>query len=381
MKIIFFIRTLYLCTSSWIWSLIHKVYENKYFINYDKKINFNVLVIQLGQIGDFVLSTPLLIALKDYYGENINLSILGDSINENLFKNNQCLDDVFIYNSKKYTKTSSLLHKKFPIKSLDQKSIDYVIWLRGDAKTFIWILKRRIPMKSITKEPNPLRLNWLPLVTKRSMKKDNKHFIESLDKIDNNVNPSLFEHKSVLNYDIVNDTNIRKDIFVHVSSGNVLRRWPEEKFTKLLKLLLNLDKKIFISIIGSKSDNQVAMNILSSDELFSYSDRISNLCGKIGLSELENLFTTGELFIGFDSGPMHIASLSGIPIVALMGPQSPQLFGPWGNQEKKVIYKDYYCSPCWQRSCLHTNSGPGACILDIQPEEVFNEARTLMGRM
>ena len=85
MKIIFFIRTLYLCTSSWIWSLIHKVYENKYFINYDKKINFNVLVIQLGQIGDFVLSTPLLIALKDYYGENINLSILGDSINEDLF--------------------------------------------------------------------------------------------------------------------------------------------------------------------------------------------------------------------------------------------------------------------------------------------------------
>jgi len=47
---------------------------------------------------------------------------------------------------------------------------------------------------------------------------------------------------------------------------------------------------------------------------------------------LEGLFKTGELFIGFDSGPIHNVSLSGIPIVAIMGPQTPQLFGPWGRK-------------------------------------------------
>ena len=120
------------------------------------------------------------------------------------------------------------------------------------------------------------------------------------------------------------------------------------------------------------------VNIFSSFKLLSYNERINNLCGKVHLSELKNIFATGELFIGCDSGPMHIASLVGIPIVALMGPQSPQLFGPWGKQQRKIIYKNYYCSPCWQFSCLHTKSGAGACIMDIQPKEVFDEAISIL---
>ena len=97
-------------------------------------------------------------------------------------------------------------------------------------------------MKSITKEPNPLRLNWLPLVTKRSMKKDNKHFIESLDKIDNNVNPSLFEHKSVLNYDIVNDTN-----YVKVGAYPSYKKNNLFKYIKTKAIQSNLIFYLFLS--------------------------------------------------------------------------------------------------------------------------------------
>ena len=121
-------------------------------------------------------------------------------------------------------------------------------------------------------------------------------------------------------------------------------------------------------------ESESAEHIISSFEHLNYKDRIHNLCGKILLNELKQIFTNGGLFIGCDSGPMHIASMAGIPIVALMGPQTPQLFGPWGLQKKTIIYKNYYCSPCWQSSCLHTKSGAGACIMEIQPKEVFDEA-------
>jgi len=75
---------------------------------------------------------------------------------------------------------------------------------------------------------------------------------------------------------------------------------------------------------------------------------------------------------------MHLAASSGIPVVALMGPQSPGLFGPRGAQEIRVIYKNYPCSPCWQFRCLHTDYGPGLCVLDISPQDVFEAAREVL---
>ena len=291
-----------------------------------------------------------------------------------LFKYNENIKDIYIYNSKKYSKNYSPNKYIFPRKSLDEKIIDLAIWLRGDAKTLLWLMSQRIPMRSIVKYPNPLRLNWLTLILKRSIHKDYKHFVQTLGEIDPKLDQRYFTPQN----NITIKENRFGKIFIHLSSGNSLRSWPAERFITLINLLLNANNYFIIDIIGSQSDYKSAENIISSVSLLSNVKRINNHCGKYNLNELEEVFVNGDLFIGFDSGPMHIASLVGVPIVAIMGPQSPGLFGPWGNQEKKIIYKNYYCSPCWQVSCLHTKSDAGACIMDINPKEVFDEAITLL---
>jgi heptosyltransferase-2 len=88
----------------------------------------------------------------------------------------------------------------------------------------------------------------------------------------------------------------------------------------------------------------------------------------------------GTIFVGNDSGIMHLAAAAGLPLVALFGPQSPVRFGPWGPNTR-LIYKQYPCSPCRQkffRECEPSPRGKPACIESITVDEVFGACRALL---
>ena len=60
--------------------------------------------------------------------------------------------------------------------------------------------------------------------------------------------------------------------------------------------------------------------------------RAASLVGRLNLAELGEVLGRACLFIGPDSGPMHIAAASGVPIVALFGPTLPAHFAPWRSR-------------------------------------------------
>jgi ADP-heptose:LPS heptosyltransferase len=73
-----------------------------------------------------------------------------------------------------------------------------------------------------------------------------------------------------------------------------------------------------------------------------------------------------SLFVGNDSGPMHIAAAVGTPVVGLFGPSSPEKFSPRGAPTR-VLYKDLPCSPCGQSGCT---AGSDGCMRAIRLEDV-----------
>jgi heptosyltransferase-2 len=86
------------------------------------------------------------------------------------------------------------------------------------------------------------------------------------------------------------------------------------------------------------------------------------------------------LFVGNDSGVMHLAAAAGIPLVALFGPQSPVKFGPW-SKRARVIYTQFPCSPCRQKFFTECEPSPRqkpACIEAITVDEAFQECRGLL---
>jgi ADP-heptose:LPS heptosyltransferase len=95
-------------------------------------------------------------------------------------------------------------------------------------------------------------------------------------------------------------------------------------------------------------------------------------CGEFSLAELRALADRAALYIGGDSGPLHVASTSHVPIVGLYGPTLPQRSAPWRAPiwpVESVEIEGLECRPCDQRRCL---PGDFRCLTWITPAQVID---------
>jgi ADP-heptose:LPS heptosyltransferase len=89
------------------------------------------------------------------------------------------------------------------------------------------------------------------------------------------------------------------------------------------------------------------------------------------LGELRALIARAAVYIGGDSGPLHVASTTGTPIVALLGPTLPERSRPWRDSRLRAEMVDagpLPCRPCDQRRCI---PGDFRCLTRITPEQVL----------
>jgi ADP-heptose:LPS heptosyltransferase len=91
-----------------------------------------------------------------------------------------------------------------------------------------------------------------------------------------------------------------------------------------------------------------------------------------GIADLLALLRRCRLFIGSDSGPMHLASLAGLPVVALFGPTDPLENEPYPGLPRRVVRVDVGCNPC-REGCPAL-----ACMAAIDAEGVVEAARSLV---
>lgn len=77
---------------------------------------------------------------------------------------------------------------------------------------------------------------------------------------------------------------------------------------------------------------------------------VSNLTGKTSLRDLIGIFSRCRFALGPDSGPMHIAAATGVPVISLWGATSPIRSAPWGS-EQLVLQGPAACSPCYTQQC------------------------------
>ena len=134
-----------------------------------------------------------------------------------------------------------------------------------------------------------------------------------------------------------------KIVCVNINAGKLchLRRWPQENYVELVLSLYNRFGAKTV-LVGGKEDvsyvDDFIMKLPKEINLF-------NFCGKLSIKELIGLFNRSRLLITNDSGPLHIASIVGLPTISFFGPETPYLYGPLGS-EHHVFYEDIFCSPC-----------------------------------
>ncbi len=93
------------------------------------------------------------------------------------------------------------------------------------------------------------------------------------------------------------------------------------------------------------------------------------LAPKTDMKELAVLISELNLIITGDTGPMHLASVLNIPIVAIFGPSDIDINRPWG-EKNIVLYKDVGCNPCRNKSCRDLK-----CLYNLTPAEVYEKVK------
>jgi len=120
--------------------------------------------------------------------------------------------------------------------------------------------------------------------------------------------------------------------------------WPPDRFAKALNGLLAAHDADVI-LFGTAGEMLVSGAIA-----VELQRPPINLTGKTGMSELPALLSQCHVFLGNDSGAMHVAAAVGLPVVAIFGPTDPQGTAPV-TPRATIVQQKAYCSPCFLRRC------------------------------
>ena len=170
-------------------------------------------------------------------------------------------------------------------------------------------------------------------------------------------------------------------VVIHVSAGNPFRRWPRESFEALVIALARRDPLRRIILTSGPSDAAAAAAIANRARmaLGPLAAAVPDI-GEFDLAELRALVARAAVYIGGDSGPLHIAGTTTTPIVALFGPTLAERSMPWRDPRwfsEAVDAGPLECRPCRQRECA---PGDFRCLTYITADQVAAAAeRALMG--
>lgn len=151
----------------------------------------------------------------------------------------------------------------------------------------------------------------------------------------------------------------KKFIALHIGASKFPRAYHSERFAEAAAEV-NAGTGLKIVLIGTAEDRPY---IESFRKVF---PACVDASGRIPLGILPSFISLARLFVGSDSGPMHIASAVGTPVVAVFGPGSPAKTSPLLPEDRKrIVYSGLPCSPCRQRffrDCAPSPNGKPPCL-------------------
>ncbi len=329
-----------------------------------------ILFVRLRLIGDVLMTTPSLKVLKESFPE-AKIYYLVEPPQDELLMGNPDIDELIVIR-----RDSSFKELLSLVRRMRREKFDVAIDFHGGPRASFLTLLSGAKLR-IGYNYSPRKI-FYHLKVERGVKEGYIHsvlnqfnlikalgvesedlpplFMQELDSSEREKLEKILKEKGL---------EEKKFIVMHVSAGNQYREWGVENWKKLIEIILNKGKNLKVALIGSEKD-------LIYEEHLKFPIVVSFI-GKLNLREVRELIKKSRLFVGPDSGPMHIASTTETPIIALFGPTTPSVFGPW-KKKAVIIEGSTDCRPCNQKSCDYNFR----CIREIKPETVFEEMEKIL---
>ena len=333
-----------------------------------------ILVIKLRYLGDVLLTTPVFDALRSRFPDAFIAAAVNKGT-EDMLTGHPAIDRIF-----SLERGSSFLpdlQKQLRlIWEIRAYKFDVVLELTNSDRAAILArmigAKRRLGYKPVKKKK---RFNRSRLFTDLIAVSENMHIIrqelemtKALGCSPSTAKPSLYwsTQDGKACEEILQRHGVSGNfpyVVIHPSSNALHKVWRAEGYAYLCDDLLEKGALRTVLICG-KDEEELRLNraicaLAKSNPL--------NLGGQLSLKQSAALLAGAVLFIGIDSGPMHMAAAVNTSVVVIFGPSRSWRWGPWGEGHT-IIQKDWPCVPCGKKGCEGT--GRSRCLDELSIDEV-----------
>ena len=347
-----------------------------------------ILLLRLRLIGDVVFTTPLIRALRRAYPA-ANIVYLVEREAAPVVQHNPHLDDIIIAPRTRGIRRIAddlalarrLRRERFDL-ALDLHGgprSAWLAWASGaterigyDIKGRRWMYTRIAPRARELKPRHSVQNQWDLLEAipgwAGGAAQPERDAVEMA--LDGGANARMAERLALAG--VATDDEL---VVMHVSAGNPFRRWPEAAFAETAAALAAAGPRRRLVFSSGPSDRQAAARIAAAARLRlgEAAGRIIDL-GEFDLQELRALIGRSRLFVGGDTGPLHIAATTATPVVGIYGPTLAARSAPWrapGIATISVEPTALPCRPCDQRVCA---PGDFRCLTQLMPAAVIAAA-------
>jgi N-acetylglucosaminyldiphosphoundecaprenol N-acetyl-beta-D-mannosaminyltransferase len=341
------------------------------------------LIVQLADIGDLIVSTPALAALREAKPDAY-IALLTTAHAAPILNGTNLADEIITFDKGQFNSSRAFFKPANlrQIFNLRHGNYDAVIFLHhftlklGTIKFALIALatgaKRRIGLDNGN--------GWF--LTDRipdggfGAKHQAQYWLDLVSLMGANSAP----RPAVIGVAAPNDetplSNNKPRIVIHAGSGgySTARRWEAQKFAQLADRLVETYQAEIV-LVGTKDDDGAVVKT-------AMKHKSVDMIGKTKLDTLARLITDADLFIGADSGVMHIAAATGTPVVAIFGPSNPDAWSPWTPIGKSIIVRSApECSPCsyvGHDIGLREGCAARTCMRMVMPNDVFAAAKKIL---
>ena len=327
-----------------------------------------ILVVKLDHLGDVLLATPVFSNLRQAY-PNAELHALTGAWSRVVLEKHPDVNEVLEYNSPTFCRTGppTPLRETFRLyQQLHRQKYDLLVELRSDWRIVCFALLRIAPKRLDRAASQVANKLGFPQFTGTHETTRNLDVLHKAG-IPTPIQTTTFA-VTAADERWVSDflTTLQIDserplIALHPGSPIQIKRWMPERYAELADWLI-ARKRAQILFVGVKDEIPIITEIQGLMQSASI-----NIAGKTTLTQLASILPQCNVFIGNDSGPMHLAAAVGTRTIGLYGPGDPTRFGPVGAM-CQTIRRKTDCPPCPDTACRFGEDG---CMSTIRVTDVI----------
>jgi lipopolysaccharide heptosyltransferase II len=328
-----------------------------------------VLVVKLRSIGDTVLATPSLIALKRFLPD-AQIDVLLEDWVAPVLDGSDSVDNVLIAGK-------GLAGRTQTARELKRRRYDVAFNLHGGTTaTFFTAASRAKHRVGLATYQYSFLYNHLLSSPADFWDRDVMHSaeqqlallgsvgvpVEDRPKSHLVVAPRALQSAEDKLSDSALGTPLSAFALLHPGTAFFTKRWPPRYFAHVAEYL---NKRGIPSVaIGSRSESAIMQEVVDSASvaIATFDD--------FTLPEIAALASKAKLFVGNDSGIAHIAAAVNTPSVVIFGSSNHNHWRPWTDAPNEIVYEEFHCQPCPGYECKEF--GEPRCILTVQPQKVFD---------